>query len=85
MRSHWSIRGQLADLMVSLGLFKTALDNYLEIERWESVIACYTTLELKHKVSFQSSLHSIIIELINYLNPPGCRSDSKRIEEKRNG
>lgn len=51
MRSHWSIRAQLADLMVSLGFFKTALDLYLEIERWDSVISCYNMLELKHKVN----------------------------------
>lgn len=50
MRSNWSIRAQLADLMVSLGFVKTALDVYLEIERWESVIMCYNMLDLKHKV-----------------------------------
>lgn len=50
MRPHWSIRAQLADLMISLGFVKTALDIYLEIERWDSVIMCYNMLELKHKV-----------------------------------
>lgn len=51
MRPQWTIRAQLADLMVSLGLVKSALDIYLNIERWDSVIACYNLLELKHKVS----------------------------------
>lgn len=50
MRPHWMIRSQLADLMVSLGLIKTALDIYLQIGRWEAVIMCYSTLDLKHKV-----------------------------------
>lgn len=50
MRPHWMIRAQLADLMVSLGFIKTALDIYLEIERWESVIMCYNMMDRKHKV-----------------------------------
>lgn len=50
-RSHWSVRAQLADLMVSLGLTKTALDLYIAIERWDAVISCYNILELKHKVN----------------------------------
>lgn len=37
--------------MVSLGLIKTALDQYLQIKKWDSVIACYTTLDLKHKAA----------------------------------
>lgn len=51
MRPQWLLRAQLAELMVSLGLFKTALDIYLDIERWDSVIVCYNLLELKHKVN----------------------------------
>lgn len=51
VRPVWHIQAQLADLMISLGLVKSALDLYLSIERWESVIMCYTILELKHKVS----------------------------------
>lgn len=50
IRPQWFIRAQFADLMVSLGFIKTALDVYLEIERWDAVIACYNLLELKHKV-----------------------------------
>lgn len=56
MRSHWSIRAQLADLMISLGFVKTALDIYLELEQWESVIMCYNMLDLKQKVNIFSSL-----------------------------
>lgn len=37
--------------MVSLGLIKSALDLYLQIEKWGSVIDCYTVLELKHKAA----------------------------------
>lgn len=44
------IRAQLADLLVSLGFVKTALDIYLDIESWEAVIMCYNMLDLKHKV-----------------------------------
>ncbi|XP_055311186.1 tetratricopeptide repeat protein 27 isoform X2 [Sitodiplosis mosellana] len=51
VRPHWLIRAQLADLMVSLGFVKTALDIYLEIERWEAVIMCYNMLDLKHKAA----------------------------------
>lgn len=51
IRPHWSVRAQLADLMVSLGLIKSALDLYLEIKKWDSVISCYTILELNHKAA----------------------------------
>lgn len=54
MRPKWLMRTQLADLLVSLGFVKTALDIYLEIERWDSVIGCYNLLELKHKVISQT-------------------------------
>lgn len=50
-RPRWSIQAQLADLMVSLGLVKTALDLYLKIEKWDSVISCYTLLDLNHKAA----------------------------------
>jgi hypothetical protein len=42
---------QLADLLLSIGLVKNALDNYLELESWEEVIVCYTILELRHKAT----------------------------------
>lgn len=47
-KPRWTIQSQLGDLMVSLGLTKTALDLYMKIEKWDSVIACYTLLELNH-------------------------------------
>lgn len=47
----WNIRKQLGDLMLSLGLVKTALDAYLNIQSWEDVIFCYNRLELRHKAA----------------------------------
>ncbi|CAG9807757.1 unnamed protein product [Chironomus riparius] len=47
----YKIEGLLADLMVSLGLIKGALDVYLRIQQWEEVINCYTRLQLKHKAA----------------------------------
>lgn len=37
--------------MISLGHIKNALDVYLRINMWENVIACYNSLDLKHKVN----------------------------------
>lgn len=51
MRPKWTCQVQLADLMVSLGFIKAALDVYLAVEHWDAVIACYNALDLKHKVS----------------------------------
>lgn len=47
----WEIEAQLGDLMVSLGMIKTALDLYLRIQKWEDVILCYTALQLRHKAA----------------------------------
>lgn len=47
----YKIESQLADLMVSLGLIKAALDVYLKLELWEEVISCYTILQLRHKAA----------------------------------
>lgn len=47
----WTWRQQLADLYVSLGLIKAALEEYLRLELWEDVIVCYTILQLRHKVT----------------------------------
>lgn len=47
----WCVRATLGDLMVSLGLVKSALNEYLQIKKWESIIACYTVLDLKHKAA----------------------------------
>lgn len=51
MRPRWTVQTQWADILVSLGFVKTALDIYLEVEHWDSVIACYNLLELKHKAA----------------------------------
>ncbi|XP_070505585.1 tetratricopeptide repeat protein 27 [Chironomus tepperi] len=51
MTPRYKIEGLLADLMVSLGLIKGALDVYLRIQQWEEVINCYTRLQLKHKAA----------------------------------
>lgn len=58
MRPKWSVRCLLADLMVSLGLIKSALDLYLQIGKWQSIVECYNTLELKHKVRLSTSLEN---------------------------
>lgn len=47
----WDVKKQLGDLMVSLGMIKTALDLYLEIQAWDEVIACYNHMELRHKAA----------------------------------
>lgn len=51
MTPRYKIEVLLADLMVSLGLIKGALDVYLRIQQWEEVINCYTRLQLKHKAA----------------------------------
>jgi tetratricopeptide (TPR) repeat protein len=45
------VESQLANLMVSLGLIKGALDVYLKLQQWEEVINCYTILQLRHKAA----------------------------------
>ncbi|XP_050093654.1 tetratricopeptide repeat protein 27 [Anopheles aquasalis] len=47
----WEMKVKLADVMVSLGMIKGALDVYLSVESWENVIDCYTVLELRHKAA----------------------------------
>ncbi|XP_062549975.1 tetratricopeptide repeat protein 27 isoform X2 [Armigeres subalbatus] len=47
----WQIKAKLGDLMVSLGMIKSALDLYLELHHWEDVISCYNHLELRHKAA----------------------------------
>ncbi|CAG4912678.1 unnamed protein product [Colias eurytheme] len=47
----WTWRQQLADLYLSLGLVKAALEEYLKLELWEDVIVCYTMLQLRHKAA----------------------------------
>ncbi|KAI9588797.1 tetratricopeptide repeat protein 27 [Glossina fuscipes] len=47
----WHIQLQLCELLISLGMVKTALDIYLKIQAWEQVVTCYTILELRHKAA----------------------------------
>jgi hypothetical protein len=47
---HWKVETELADLLVSLGVVKSALDIFLRLQLWEKVIMCYNLLNLRHKV-----------------------------------
>uniref|UniRef100_A0AAG5D4W6 Tetratricopeptide repeat protein 27 n=1 Tax=Anopheles atroparvus TaxID=41427 RepID=A0AAG5D4W6_ANOAO len=47
----WQMKEKLADVMVSLGMIKGALDIYLSVQSWENVIDCYTVLELRHQAA----------------------------------
>ncbi|KAJ0180741.1 hypothetical protein K1T71_004145 [Dendrolimus kikuchii] len=47
----WTWRQQLADLYLSLGLVKAALEEYQRLQLWEDVIVCYTMLQLRHKAA----------------------------------
>lgn len=51
MTPRHKIEELLADVMISLGLVKGALDVYLKIRQWEQVISCYNRLELRHKAA----------------------------------
>lgn len=51
MSPRYKTEALLADLMVSLGLTKGALDMFLKIQHWEEVIECYTRLQLRHKAA----------------------------------
>lgn len=51
MRPRWTIKVLFGNLMISLGLIKSALDLFLRIQKWTDVIACYTVLELRHKAA----------------------------------
>uniref|UniRef100_V9IH59 Tetratricopeptide repeat protein 27 n=1 Tax=Apis cerana TaxID=7461 RepID=V9IH59_APICE len=45
----WVLEQTYAQLMLSLGLVKGALDVFLKLKLWEEVIACYNIINLKHK------------------------------------
>ncbi|CAL7943542.1 unnamed protein product [Xylocopa violacea] len=47
----WVLEQMWAQLMLSLGLVKGALDVFLKLKLWEEVIDCYNILELKHKAA----------------------------------
>lgn len=51
LQPKWHIQLQLCELLISLGMIKTALDIYLKIQAWEQVITCYTILEMRHKAA----------------------------------
>lgn len=51
IQPRWHIEALLGDLMISLGMIKTALDLFLKIQQWEDVIGCYTVLQLRHKAA----------------------------------
>ena len=41
---HWTVEKHLADLLLSLGVLRAALDTYLRLEAWTEVITCYRQL-----------------------------------------
>ncbi|VVC94357.1 unnamed protein product, partial [Leptidea sinapis] len=47
----WTWRQQLADLYLSLGLVKAALEEYQRLQLWEDIVVCYTMLQLRHKAA----------------------------------
>uniref|UniRef100_A0A182YR29 TPR_REGION domain-containing protein n=1 Tax=Anopheles stephensi TaxID=30069 RepID=A0A182YR29_ANOST len=61
--SYWQMKEKLADVMVSLGMVKGALDIYQEVQSWENVIECHTVLEMRHLAA------AVIKELIERNGP----------------
>ncbi|XP_065360961.1 tetratricopeptide repeat protein 27 [Calliphora vicina] len=51
LQPKWQVQAQLCELLMSLGMIKSALDIYLKIQNWEQVIHCYTALDLRHKAA----------------------------------
>lgn len=51
IRPRWQIKVIFGNLMISLGLIKSALDTFLQIQKWDDVITCYTILDLRHKAA----------------------------------
>lgn len=51
MTPRYKIEIRLADLMISLGMVKGALDIFLKVQQWEDVIGCYTQLQLRHRAA----------------------------------
>lgn len=47
----WKTQSQQADLMLNLGLVKSALEIYLHLQLWEEVIVCYTILNMRYKAA----------------------------------
>jgi hypothetical protein len=59
MPPHWKVETELADLLVSLGVVKSALDIYLRLQLWEKVIMCYSLLNLRYKVNTDILLEAL--------------------------
>uniref|UniRef100_A0A182PEQ3 TPR_REGION domain-containing protein n=1 Tax=Anopheles epiroticus TaxID=199890 RepID=A0A182PEQ3_9DIPT len=59
----WQMKEKLADVMVSLGMVKGALDIYQQVQSWQNVIDCYTVLEMRHLAA------SVINQLIERNGP----------------
>lgn len=47
----WKVQLEYANALQLMGLIKDALNIYLDIQDWESVIICYTMLNLRHKAA----------------------------------
>ncbi|XP_069689921.1 tetratricopeptide repeat protein 27 [Periplaneta americana] len=47
----WKVETELANLLISIGVVKSALDIFLRLELWEQVISCYNLLQLRHKAA----------------------------------
>lgn len=47
----WKIEGQLAKLMLNLGLVKASLEIFKRLQAWEEVILCYNVLKQQHKAA----------------------------------
>uniref|UniRef100_A0A182K977 TPR_REGION domain-containing protein n=1 Tax=Anopheles christyi TaxID=43041 RepID=A0A182K977_9DIPT len=62
----WQMKEKLADVMVSLGMVKGALEIYQQVQSWENVIDCYTVLEMRH-------LAATIINQLIERNGPSVR------------
>lgn len=47
----WEVERGLADILLSLGATKGALDRYMRLQRWDEVIACFNLLQMRHKAA----------------------------------
>ncbi|XP_033610346.1 tetratricopeptide repeat protein 27 [Cryptotermes secundus] len=47
----WKVETELANLLLSIGVVKSALDIFLRLQLWEEVIMCYNLLQLRHKAA----------------------------------
>lgn len=45
----WVLKSTLANILISVGSVKSALDIFISLEDWENVIHCYNALQLRHK------------------------------------